>query len=60
MPPSAKVLSGIGERGTQRARQLVDDQTWRAGGRRQHVPEIDFELLIAELVLDPRRDREPA
>lgn len=47
------VQLGIGERGTQRARQLVDDQTWRAGGRRQHVPETDFELLLAELVAGP-------
>src|SRR5262249_36943973 len=32
---------GIGERGVQRTVELVDDRARRAGGREQHVPEID-------------------
>src|SRR5580692_637505 len=40
---------GIGERGAQRGVELVDDRARRAGGRQQHVPEVDVELGVAEL-----------
>src|SRR5215472_2707188 len=39
----------IGERVTQCGVEPLDDRPWRAGGREQHVPEIEIELLVADL-----------
>src|SRR5262245_40625825 len=39
----------IGERVAQRRVEPLDDRPRRAGGREQHVPEIEIELLVADL-----------
>src|SRR5262249_7667964 len=39
----------IGKRVTQRGVEPLDDRPRRAGGREQHVPEIEIELLVAAL-----------
>src|SRR5215510_9950666 len=40
---------GIGERVAQRGVEPLDDRPRRAGGREQHVPEIEIELFVADL-----------